>query len=279
VEGIDPTISAKNKLYCLQEMQRLCHDNGEKFTEADKLDRIRYLLETKSAKISYQELQGKLVRLYSKGPLHSIPRNNVLVLSTHVDFVKNIKHPFVELSATDNVLHGTFDNSATNAAALYLMLSGALPDNVIVAFTGNEESGMRGAAELDEFLTSQLEVSPFYLVLDVTDIGFKKKQFSIENTFSMPTDLKNDLIKIAQEVKYQGYLYPKALPDEAYAYAQRGARSCSLCVPTDGPMHSDKGCDMELSAYLSYVDVLEHIANTFKPPTPNLNRGLKGCAM
>lgn len=267
----DYTKQVQNKLYVLQEMQRPCYDNGKKFTETAKLDRIHQLL----AKTPYYQhgLQGKLVRLYSKMSLSSLPRENLLVISTHIDFVKNIRKPFVQVSATDNMLHGTFDNSATNAAALYLMMTDALPDNVIVAFTGNEESGMRGAAELDGFLTSQLGVSPFYLALDVTDIGFKKKQFSIENTFSLSKDCRDELVKIAQEMKYQGYLYPKALPDEAYAYAGRGARSCSLCVPTDGPMHSDKGCYMELSAYLSYVDIVGHIAKTFIPPTITLNNG------
>ena len=265
----DQTVSAKNKLFCLQEVQLPCYDNGKKFTETAKLDRIHELLRG----TSYKGLQGNLVRLYSKGSLETLKQDNVIVISTHADFVWNIRDPFVKISEQDNLMLGTFDNSATNAAALYLMMNDLLPDNVLVAFTGNEESGMRGAAELDKFLRKTSGLSPFYLVLDVTDIGFGKKQFSIENTFSLPRAYRDELVRIAQEMKYQGYLYPKALPDEAYAYAERGALSCSLCVPTKGNMHSDNGCYMQLDAYLSYVDILEHIAKTFTPPTIELNEG------
>lgn len=252
----------ERKLIILSEMQRPCYDNGKKFIVTDKLDRISQLL----SDTSYVETQENLFRLYSKVPLNELNPEHLIVLSTHADFVSNIRRPFVKVSYSQNLLLGTFDNSATNAAALYLLLEGNLPENVLVAFTGNEEYGMKGAAKLDQYLQAALGVSPFYLALDVTDIGFRQKQFSIENTFSLPRDTIENLVHIVKGTGHRGYLYPNALPDEAHQYSRIGALSCSLCVPTQGPMHSNKGCYMELSAYFNYIDVLEHLSRTFDPP-------------
>lgn len=47
---------------------------------------------------------------------------------------------------------GTFDNSACNAVALYLMLEGRLPRQVLVAFTGDEERGGAGAGQVIQIL-------------------------------------------------------------------------------------------------------------------------------
>lgn len=249
---------ARQKIEMLMAMQLRCYDDGKRFTEMAKLDKIREAL----SGTSYNETAGYLFRLYSKVPLESLDPAGIIVLSTHADNVKAIKHPFVKAGGK-NVLQGTFDNSATNAAALYLMKKGSLPDNVLVAFTGNEEYGMRGAAELSHYLYTMLGIQPFYIALDVTDIGYGKKQFSIENTLSLTRTELNSLIKVAQGAALDGYVYPNALPDEAHQYMRMGAKCCSLCVPTKGPMHSDSGCKMEATAYLGYIDVLEHIAQHF----------------
>lgn len=258
------------KLELLYKMQQPCYDDNKTFTNTAKLDKIRELSEGNS--YSAIRVQGDLFHLYSQSPLDRLDPAHTIVLSTHADFVPAIQNPFVEVKG--DVLHGTFDNSATNAAALYLMLEANLPMNVLVAFTGNEEHGMRGAAELDKFLVSQLGTHPFYLTLDVTNIGYKKKQYSIENTFSLPEENIQDLIQICKGTGYNGYLYPQALADESYEYSRLGAKCCSFCVPTKGPMHSDKGCSMELTAYLAYVDVLERITKWFRPPMPVTETGL-----
>lgn len=253
-------LRSKKKLEMLIAMQLPCYDNGKRFTVTSKLDKISELLKD----TSYREIKGDLFRLFTKVPASELEPEKTICLSTHADFVKAIKKPFVQ-KQDDKTLLGTFDNSATNAAALYLLLEGSLPDNVVVAFTGNEEHGMKGALELDRFFYTHSAGQPFYFAMDVTDIGFGKKQFSIENTFSVPKGELDNIIKIAKEVDFQGYLYPKALPDEAYQYAALGAKSCSLCVPTTGPMHSNEGCFMELGAYLGYIDVVMNIAQRFSP--------------
>lgn len=245
------------KINLLHQVQMPCYDDGKRFTETAKLDRIRHLLKDST----YTETKGNLFRLYTKCSPDSQAFENVVVISSHADFVSAIRHPFLNVQS-GGMLKGTFDNAATNAAALFLMLYGDLPDNVFVAFTGNEESGMRGAVELDRFLCSRIGGHPCYLTLDVTDIGFKEKSFSIENTFSLPRPLFQEIIGFAKETGLNGYCYPRALPDEAYAYARQGAHGCSICVPTKGPMHSDAGCKMELRAYLGYIDVVGHIAKS-----------------
>lgn len=66
---------------------------------------------------------------------------------------------------------GTFDNSITNASIVYLMLSRALPRNVIVAFTGDEEETSRGALDVSRFIEDHnLDVLNIF-VLDVTEEG------------------------------------------------------------------------------------------------------------
>lgn len=248
---------SSKQLDLLRQIQLPCYDNGTRFTETAKLDRISEILSGNP--YSAIRIQGDLFHLYSQRPLESLDPLSVVVLSTHADFVKDIKDPFV-CEKQNGVLLGTFDNSATNAAALSLMLAEVLPHNVLVAFTGNEEYGMRGARGLDKYLVSVFGCHPFYFSLDVTNIGYGEKQFSIENTFSLPAEALDKIIKLAKETGLSGYLYPEALADESDEYNRCGAFGCSLCVPTKGPMHSDKGCKMERSAYLGYIQVVGNIA-------------------
>lgn len=257
----------------LRRVQLPCYDDGKRFTETAKLDAIRMILSNNP--YSAIRVEDDLFHLYSKQPFKLLDPAHVVVISTHADFVPNIRKPFAELKS-DGVLLGTFDNSATNAAAVSLMLSDALPNNVIVAFTGNEESGMRGADALDKFLTSQFGCHPFYLTLDVTNIGFGEKQFSIENTFSLPAEALDEIIRFAKSTGLKGYLYPEALADESYAYTRNGAMGCSLCVPTKGPMHSDKGCKIELDAYMGYIRVVKSIACNLRSVVESLQIGGQG---
>ena len=261
----------KTKLFMLASMQLPCYDNGSVFTNTEKLDKVREILRNKTYTEQdkpYLETVGNLFRLYSRKPVEELDPSTAIVISTHADFVKQIRKPFVK-GDSDGSLLGTFDNSATNAAALYLLYEGQLPDNVLVAFTGNEESGMRGAAELDYYLSQMLGGHPFYMTLDVTDNNYGESHFTLENCFSMSKKEIGELVDVIQASGIRGYGYPRALPDEAYRYANLGAHSCSICVPTEGPMHSNKGCNMELSAYLDYVDVVRQIAMKFRQP-PNI---------
>lgn len=263
------------KMQFLSDMQLPCYDDGKKFTTTSKLDKIDDIL----AYTPYNKVSSNLYRLYSKMPLnpfvpgYGIPDElkDVVVISTHADFVRNITKPFVSAEKED-VLRGTFDNSATNAAVLYLMTENLLPDNVLVAFTGNEEHGMRGAKRLAYDLGTNLR--PRFIALDVTDLGYKtKKSFSIENAFSLSKSEIDEVIAIAKETGQQGCGMIEALPDEAYAYANNGFKCFSLCVPTKGDMHSDSGCLMRASSYFDYVDMVGHIASNWHSRTRDNNFG------
>ena len=79
---------------------------------------------------------------------------------------------------------GTYDNAATNAAILNLMLEGTLPEYVLVAFTGDEERGCKGAKHLMGMLSAAGVTIRHLFVLDVTDMGWVEgSDFTIENDF------------------------------------------------------------------------------------------------
>lgn len=248
----------EKKLEYLNLVQLPCYDDGREFTNRTKLDKISEVL----SGTPYQKYSFPLFDLYSRRPIDMSSAGNkeVVVLSTHADFVPAIKTPFAKLG-NNGVLQGTFDNSATNAAALYLLAEGLLPENVLVAFTGNEESGMRGARMLSSLIGHWF--NPRIIALDVTDVGYEDKFFSIENTFSLKKSELNEVLNIARQTGLPGYVYPKALPDEAHAYASCKNKCFSLCVPTKGLMHSNSGCRMKANAYFHYIDTLQHLATNW----------------
>lgn len=91
---------------------------------------------------------------------------------------------FIKLFAKDEdelCWKGTFDNSATNAAVIDLMLRGELDESVLVAFTGDEEKDSAGAIEIMQMLGRMECLVGKALVLDVTNEGWEDEAaFSIE---------------------------------------------------------------------------------------------------
>lgn len=104
-------------------------------------------------------------------------------MSSHVDCEAGITRCFTRLE-DNGLMRGTYDNAITNAAALYAMLSGGLPDDIMVCFTGDEEYGGNGASGLAHFLRRHSIDPRGIAVLDVTDMGWKEESdFTIENDF------------------------------------------------------------------------------------------------
>ena len=68
-------------------------------------------------------------------------------MSSHVDCEAGITECFSR-EEKDDILKGTYDNSITNTAILALMMEGYLPEQVIIAFTGDEEKESKGAVEI-----------------------------------------------------------------------------------------------------------------------------------
>lgn len=230
-----------------------CRDNGEAFTVTDRVAVIEHVL----GKTDYKLIARQpLVLLYAKRELHEGDR--VLLISSHIDCV------FSNCFCSDNgdCMCGTFDNSFTNAALLWNMLNNTLPDNVVVAFTGDEERDSHGAVQAVVALgQSGCEVSAA-LVLDVTNEGWENGAlFTLENDLGV--DIFTGYNIISSLEKYDGSFAFKhnALPDESWDYADYGIPSLSLCVPVGGELHGDAGVLLRKESALEYCRVLPLLAS------------------
>lgn len=258
-----------------QILEHICvpnRDNGQRFTDTERFHKINSLLwNSKYRRIN----PDGLFFLYAAKPLQEI--SDPIVISSHIDCVDNMTHLFSREQGAELML-GTYDNSITNAAILTLMLEEALPDNVIVAFTGDEECASRGAAHLTEYLTRNEKVPAMVVVLDVTDMGWEEKaDFTVENNF-WPNRLGIQIIHAAEatgacwrfvpsdpedipDYVDAAYVIPEeAEEDESWEYDEHSWNCFSLCLPVDGPMHSNAGVLVRRAGALSYIDALKRIA-------------------
>lgn len=252
----------------------LNRDNGQKFTDTSRLDAIsEALMTTKYSRIN----KSGLFHLYSLKPANAFTES-IVIISSHVDCEKNITKCFAEF-LPDGLMRGTFDNAITNASLLWLMLEGRLPDNVLVAFTGDEEELSCGAKQVMSFADDcGLEVS-HVIVLDVTDMGWNDgTDFTVENNFWDNT-LGRKIISCAENSgfywrfvpedpddipRYIGrkYIIPiEAEEDEAWEYDENDAECFSLCIPVKGNMHSNKGVYARQKSFERYTEILSEIAS------------------
>ncbi len=232
-----------------------CKDNGSVFTIADRPAVIESLLENTEYRLIAHE---PLALLYAKRELCKGDR--VLIISSHIDCL------YTNCFCNDegDFLRGTFDNSFTNAALLWNMINGCLPDNVVVAFTGNEECDSQGAVQAVVALGRLgCEISSA-LVLDVTSEGWESGAlFTIENDLGI--DLLTGYNIISSLESYSGKFAFKhnAEPDESWDYAEYGIPSLTLCVPVNGELHSDAGVLLCKDAALEYCKALPIVAKAF----------------
>ena len=230
-----------------------CKDNGESFTVTDRVAVIEHVI----GKTDYRLIARQpLALMYAKRELRDGDR--VLLISSHIDCV------FSKCFCNDEgeCLRGTFDNSFTNAALLWNMFNNTLPDNVVVAFTGDEERDSHGAVQAVVALgQSGCEVSAA-LVLDVTNEGWENGAlFTLENDLGV--DILTGYNIISSLEKYDGSFAFKhnALPDESWDYADYGIPSLSLCVPVGGELHGDAGVLLRKESALEYCRVLPLLAS------------------
>jgi hypothetical protein len=198
-----------------------CRNDGASFFVADRIDAIKALLEGTKYSLLYD---GKLVKLYGKAP----KPGKIRLLSTHIDCVR-----YKSFFARENgeFFEGIFDNAITNAAAVMAMIKGALPDNVMVAFTGDEEKDCRGAVETVEYLGSHGYELDEAIVADVTFENFDGGSVSVENFFSEPDGFT---AAISARIGLPEVTFIKeAMADEAYEYAALGVKAFSLCIPCE----------------------------------------------
>ncbi len=253
----------------LDRVMLINRDDGRRFTRTDRLDEILRLLW--NSRYRRSNPQG-LFHLYAARPLDQMEVPVVLV-SSHVDCERGITRCFWEDSG-DDYLRGTFDNAATNAAVLSLMLGNALPASVIVAFTGDEEEDSQGVVETVKFLRSKEIGIDFALVLDVTDMGWNERaDFTIENNFwddARGRRVIECISRLSGEWRFvpedpddiPPYVPPgrvihvEAEADETWDLDELNVPCFSLCLPVNGNMHSDRGVLVRKDSFASYCAAL-----------------------
>ncbi len=232
-----------------------CKDNGECFIVTDRVAVIEHMLE----KTEYRQISRQsLALLYAKREVCEGDR--VLLISSHIDCV----YSRCFCADEGDCLRGTFDNSFTNAAVLWNMVHDRLPDNVVVAFTGNEESDSQGTVQTIVALGQMGCEVAAALVLDVTNEGWESgASFTLENDLGI--DILTGYNIISSLEKYDGRFAFKhnALPDESWDYADYGIPSFTLCVPVGGELHGDAGVLLRKESAVEYCNVLPLLANLF----------------
>lgn len=229
-----------------------CKDDGEKFTVTDRLSVIETLL----ADSPYEPLAREpLALLYARRK----PSNgdSVVLLSSHIDTVYSAHF------CTDegDCLRGTFDNSFGNAAALWCMLNNLLPDNVVVAFTGDEEQGSQGAREALAALEGMGVGVSAVIVQDVTNVGWNSGAlFTVENDFGFDIFTAYSIVSELEPYSGRFAFCHNAEPDESWLYAEYALPCLTLCVPVGGELHSDRGVQLRKMAALEYCNALSILA-------------------
>lgn len=262
----------------MEALAKVCRSNKRGFIEGktDKIDAIRDLMKDSE----YCEILLPGVQIWRKNLSAPID----VIVSSHADVVGSITKCFSELSE-DGYYSGTYDNSGTTAASVIAMLEGNVSDNVVFAFTSEEETGRcLGAKQVLEYARNTNN-EPVCIALDVTYEGYDEGYlYTVENLSS--GHKKNEdvdfLNKVADSmtsleteekqncifVRLSKNICPTTLDkkhisndtgwfDEAQAYVDKHAKAFSLCLPCEGNMHSNRGVDVRQPVFEGYVNALE----------------------
>ena len=242
------TSKEKEAFSLLKQITCDCKDDGNTFIVTDRIQVLKKYLQG----TDYQLLaQQGIFLLYGKKSL--IAGDTVILVSSHIDCV--FQQCFCEEEAA--YYRGTFDNSFTNAALLYEMKHGNLPDNVVVAFTGDEEKDSAGAVAVNVFLTKVECTIRFALVLDVTNAGWENQHlFAIENDLGIDLMTAHHLVEWLKPYRGHYEFLHFAEPDETWDYADYGIPCMTLSAPVSGNMHSEDGVRLRKETFPIYRTVL-----------------------
>ncbi len=238
----------------LQKVTVNSKDDGRNFTCTTRIEAIKELL----SESRYELLQeGYLTLVYGKRK--PIAGESIVLISTHIDCV------YSQCFCHDKgeMWQGTFDNSFTNAAALWNMLNDRFADNVIVAFTGDEEKDSAGALETAAILTEMNCNISYAIVLDVTNAGWDENaNFTIENDYGFDIYTAHGLVELLKPHEEELVFCHDAEPDETSDYFYTYGIPCfTLCAPVKGDMHCDKGTLLRKSSFAPYTGIMSTIAN------------------
>ena len=232
-----------------------CKDNGRNFTVTDRIQAIMSIL----ADTDYQLLHGgNLCYIYGRKPVRN---QSVILISSHIDCVYD--ELFCQTVDGGQMLRGTFDNSLTNACVLYDMLHGKLDDNVVVAFTGDEEADAGGVDEVIRILRNWNTHIGLAIVLDTTEVGWEKQQhFTVENDMGIDIITGHKIVDLLERYhNLYGFVH-ESEPDESYDYDEEEIPCFSLCIPTLGDMHGEEGVFVRTNGLPTYCSILSELANT-----------------
>ena len=203
------------------------------------------------------ELAHRIEALFMYAKRELCEGDRVLLISSHIDCL----YRACFCNDEGDCLRGTFDNSFSNAALLWNMLNDRLPDNVVVAFTGNEESDSQGAVQAVVALGRMGCEVPAALVLDVTNEGWESGAlFTLENDLGIDMLTAYNIISSLECYGGRFAFKHNAEPDESWDYAEYGIPSLTLCVPVCGELHGDEGVLLRKESAMEYCNVLALLA-------------------
>lgn len=230
-----------------------CRDNGTEFVCNTRISAIKEMLAGSRYKLIHE---GKLSLIYASHVIR--PDERVVLVSSHVDSLYS--RCFCEEDG--DCFKGTFDNSYTNASALWNMLSGNFADNVVIAFTGDEEQNSQGAIETVCALGLMQCPIAFALVLDVTEEGWMQHSaFTVENDLGLDIFTAHHLVELLKPYDGKYSYVHDAEPDESWDYDEYSIPCFTLCAPILGDMHSDEGVLLRKDSFPMYQQVLSVVAN------------------
>jgi hypothetical protein len=260
----------------LEKVNTASTDNGRCFTEAGRLDNIKAIL-SDSNYVLIKDDGLSFIYLHKR---HEKNRPAILV-SCHIDSLYSKYHCS---NYNETEILGTFDNSICNAALLCLMMENRIPANVIVAFTGDEESECRGAKETVEYIKDKCDLLwqnlELVIVLDITSVGYDDCPFTIENYFIEENPPANARLLFSSKDLFREYLRKKlsgyepvkfigedADPDETWEYYKFDLNCFTFCFParphpdnektdTGFWMHNDLGMRIKRESTAKYSDAL-----------------------
>ncbi len=265
-------MNQKDLFSLLQKVNVLNYDQGSFFTKSDRLEAIAKILQNTNYRLCNTD---GLFRLYAQKPINELPKS-LLVVSSHIDCEKHITRCSTQ-ELDEHTLKGTFDNSITNASVLSLMVDGGLPENIVFAFTGDEEILSRGATGVQNYLRLH-DKTFFVIVTDVTDMGWNEQcDFTVENNFfgeweKSVTDaigkiegnwmfVPEDPDSIPKGIPLDRVIPEEAEADESWTYDETDTPCFSFCIPVLGEMHGNEGVLVRKKSFFVYTEQLGKLAS------------------
>lgn len=242
-------MSTKNDFFSLLKAVTVdCKDNSERFTVDSRVKVIERLLAGTPYRLVCHE---PLALVFAKREL--CEGESVVLVSSHIDCL--YKNCFC--NDEGDCLRGTFDNSFGNAAVLWCMFNDALPSDVVVAFTGDEERDSQGAIQaLLAIGRAGCSIS-LAIVQDVTNVGWESGAlFTIENDRGIDLLSAHRVVSALERYKGKYAFEHNAEPDESWDYADYGIPCLSLCLPVGGNLHGDAGVLLRKESAIEYCKVL-----------------------